>query len=118
MNITIRQRVLLAAPALGAFTPARSARAAPNTICFARQFSMGYLQLNLVEKYAHALGLDGVTAEWLTFNAPDAMNGALISGTVEVVSGGIPGLVTLWSRTVGTAQEMRGVCALFSSHAC
>jgi len=120
MTMTIGRRAVLATPALALVTPPRPARAAAKTIRFARQFSMGYLQFNvmerdkLLEKHARALGLDGVTAEWLTFNGPDAMNGALISDTVDVVSGGIPGLVTLWSRTAGTAQEVRGVSALSS----
>ncbi|MGI4955388.1 MAG: ABC transporter substrate-binding protein [Janthinobacterium lividum] len=113
-----RRAILAAAPALAmaSIRPARAARA----IRFARQFSMGYLQFNvmererLLEKHAKALGMDGVTAEWLTFNGPDAMNGALISDTVDVVSGGIPGLVTLWARTAGTAQEVRGISALSS----
>ena len=99
---------------------ARVARAAVPEIRFARQFSMGYLQFNvmerqkLLEKHAAALGLPEVKVTWITFNGPDAMNGALISDTVDVVSGGIPGMLTLWGRTRGTAQEVRGICALSS----
>ncbi len=81
---------------------------------------MGYLQFNvmehhnLVEKHAKALGLDDVKVSWMTFNGPDAMNGALIADSIDVVSGGIPGLVTFWARTRGTAQEVRGISALSS----
>ena len=68
----------------------------------------------LLEKHAAALGLPEVKVSWITFNGPDTMNGALISDSVNVVPGGIPGLVTLWARTRGTAQEVRGICALSS----
>ncbi len=53
-------------------------------IRLARQFSMGYLQFNvmehdkLLEKHAAALGLKDIKITWATFNGPDAMNNALI----------------------------------------
>ena len=98
----------------------RAALAEVKEVRFAKQFSMGYVQLNilqhrqLVEKHAKALGLGDVTTVWSTFNGPDAMNTALVSGNVDVVSGGVPGLVTLWAKTKDTAQEVRGVSALSS----
>jgi len=95
----------------------QSAKAATVEIRFARQFSMGYLQFNvmehqnLVEKHARALGLDEVKVTWVTFNGPEAMNGALISGSVDVVAGGIPGLVTFWARTRASIPACRSSCA-------
>jgi NitT/TauT family transport system substrate-binding protein len=86
----------------------------------ARQFSMGYLQFNvmehekLLEKHAGALGLKDVKIAWTTFNGPDAMNNALISDSIDIVAGGVPGLVTLWARTRGTANEVKGISALSS----
>src|SRR5215510_11901898 len=74
-------------------------------IRLARQFSMGYLQLNvmehqqLIEKHAKALGLNDVKVSWFTFNGPTAVNEALISGNIDVGSGGVPGLLVLWSRS-------------------
>src|SRR5262249_14544349 len=85
-----------------------------------RQYSMGYLQLNvmehqqLVEKHAKALGLNDVKVSWFTFNGPTAVNEALISGNIDVGSGGVPGLLVLWSRSKGTPQEGRGISALSS----
>jgi NitT/TauT family transport system substrate-binding protein len=105
---------LVAAGALAAATLAASAQ----EIRIARQFSMGYLQFNvmehekLLEKHAAALGLKDVKIEWSTFNGPDAMNNALISDSVDIVAGGVPGLVTLWARTKGTANEVKGISAL------
>ena len=89
-------------------------------IRLARQFSMGYLQLNvmehqqLIEKHAKALGLNDVKVSWFTFNGPTAVNEALISGNIDVGSGGVPGLLVLWSRTKDTPQEVRGISALSS----
>ena len=51
---------------------------------------------------------------WFTFNGPTAVNEALISGNIDVGSGGVPGLLVLWSRTKGTPQEVRGISALSS----
>jgi NitT/TauT family transport system substrate-binding protein len=89
-------------------------------IRLARQFSMGYLQLNvmehqqLIEKHAKALGLPDVKVSWFTFNGPAAVNDALISGNIDIASGGVPGLLTLWAKTKGTPQEVRGIVALSS----
>ena len=51
---------------------------------------------------------------WATFNGPDAMNNALISDSIDIVAGGVPGLLTIWNRTRGTANEVRGISALSS----
>jgi NitT/TauT family transport system substrate-binding protein len=107
---------ILFAGALAAATQAATAQ----ELRIARQFSMGYLQFNvmehekLLEKHAAALGLKDVKIAWSLFNGPDAMNNALISDSVDVVSGGTPGLVTIWARTKGTANEVRGISALSS----
>jgi NitT/TauT family transport system substrate-binding protein len=101
---------LLTAPALAQVPEIR----------FARQFSMGYLQFNvmekhqLVEKHAKAAGIPEVKVIWATFNSPAAMNDALLSGSIDIVSGGVPGLLTIWARTQGTANAVKGVTA-FSS---
>jgi NitT/TauT family transport system substrate-binding protein len=109
---------MLAGVVLTAFT-AMAAAQVPE-IRFARQFSMGYLQFNvmekhhLLEKHAKALGIPEVKVVWATFNSPAAMNDALLSGSVDIVSGGVPGLLTIWARTQGTANAVKGVTA-FSS---
>jgi len=97
-----------------------TARAEATEIRLAKQFSMGYVQFNilehkkLIEAHAKALGLGDLKVTWATFNGPNAMNDALVSGSVDIVAGGVPGLVTLWARTQGTAQEVRGISALSS----
>ena len=118
--MTPREGVLAPLVAATLLMGAAGSAASQSEIRFARQFSMGYLQFNmmerrqLVEKHAKSAGLDAVKVEWATFNSPAAMNDALISGSVDVVSGGIPGLLTIWSRTRGTPQAVKGVAA-FSS---
>jgi NitT/TauT family transport system substrate-binding protein len=109
---------MLACIALAMLASAASAQVPE--IRFARQFSMGYLQFNmmekhrLVEKHAKAAGLPDVKVVWATFNSPAAMNDALLSGSVDIVSGGVPGLLTIWARTQGTANAVKGVTT-FSS---
>lgn len=89
-------------------------------IRFARQFSMGYLQFNmmerhkLLEKHAKDAGIPDLKVTWATFNGPNAMNDALLSGSVDIVSGGVPGLLTLWSRTKGTPLAVKGISAFTS----
>ena len=89
-------------------------------IRLARQFSMGYLQLNvmehqqLIEKHAKALGIPDLNVSWMTLNGPAAVNDALISGNIDIATGGVPGLLVLWARTKGTPQEVRGISALSS----
>ncbi|MBV8534893.1 MAG: ABC transporter substrate-binding protein [Alphaproteobacteria bacterium] len=113
-------RTSFAAFALCALTLPHSAFAETHEIRFAKQFSMGYVQFNvlehqrLLEKHAAALGMPDLKVTWATFNGPDAMNTALISGSVDVVSGGVPGLVTLWAKTKGTALAVKGISALSS----
>lgn len=97
-----------------------SAAAEVTEVRLAQQFSMGYMQFSimarfkLIEKHARAAGLGDMKVYWDTFNGPDHMNDALLAGKVDYVSGGVPGLITLWDKTVGTPQEMRGVAALSS----
>ena len=118
-NGTIRRVgvLLTTAAMLGA---AAQASGEASEIRLAKQFSMGYVQFNvlehenLIEKHARALGLGDVKVTWATFNGPDAMNTALLSDQVDVVAGGVPGLVTLWAKTAGTPQEVRGISALSS----
>jgi NitT/TauT family transport system substrate-binding protein len=89
-------------------------------IRLAEQFSMGYLQFNvmkrdrLIEKYAGQRGLKDFKVSWQRFNGPAAMNEALLSGSTDIVAGGVPGLITLWDKTIGTSFEVKGICALSS----
>jgi ABC-type nitrate/sulfonate/bicarbonate transport system substrate-binding protein len=96
------------------------ARAETGEIRFAKQFSMGYVQFDvienhhLIEKHASALGLPNVKVTWAVFNGPAAVNDALLSNSVDIAAGGVPALVTLWAKTKGTSLEVKGISALSS----
>jgi NitT/TauT family transport system substrate-binding protein len=108
-------RWIMALAAILAFNPAR---AEVGEIRFAQQFSMGYLQFNvmkhqdLLAKHLASAGLPEVKVNWITFSGPDMMNDALLSGSIDIASGGMPGLLTIWAKTKGSAQEVRGVAAM------
>jgi NitT/TauT family transport system substrate-binding protein len=112
--------VLAAALAFAATTITTASHAQVPEIRLARQYSMGYLQFNvmqhqgLIEKHAKALGIPEVKVSWVKFNGPTAVNEALISGNIDIASGGTPGLLVLWSKTRDTPQEVRGISALSS----
>ncbi|MGE0226544.1 MAG: ABC transporter substrate-binding protein [Acetobacteraceae bacterium] len=106
---------LLCAAVLFATPPAR---AEVSELRIAQQTSIAFLQFNvmkhqkLLEKHAAALGVPDLKVSYATFNGPDAMNDALLSGAVDIVSGGPPGLVIIWSKTFGTSREVRGIAGL------
>jgi NitT/TauT family transport system substrate-binding protein len=110
-------RLVAAAILAAALIVPKAALAEANTVRVAKQFGIGYMQymvmqeLKLVEKHAKAAGLD-VTTEWATFRSSDVMNDALISGSVDFVSLGVPGIITIYSKTKGTASEVKGVLGL------
>lgn len=108
MKRLIAALLLLATPALAEVPEVR----------IARQFSMGYLQLNvldhekLIQKHAAELGIPDVKVTAFKFNGPAAMNDALLSDSIDLVSGSPQGLLTIWSRTRGSSNEVRAVSAL------
>ncbi len=84
----------------------------------ARQFGIGYLLLDvvrdqqLIEKHGRARGLD-ITVEWHSISGATAMNEALLSGALDVVSAGAPPMLAIWDRTLGQ-QNVRALAALGS----
>ncbi len=95
-----------------------AAHAETPEVRIARQFSMGYLQFNVIEhehliqKHAAALVIPDVKVSGVRFNGPASMNDALISDSVDIVGGSPNGMFTLWAKTRGTAQEVRAITAL------
>lgn len=84
----------------------------------ARQYSMGYLQFNvlehdkLIQKHAAALGIPEVKVSSFRFNGPTAMNDALLSDSVDIVGGSPQGMYALWAKSRGTPMEVRAISAL------
>lgn len=91
---------------------------AEGQISIAQQFGIGYLILDvvqdqkLIEKHGKALGVD-VKVEWSQISGATAMNEALLANALDVVSAGVPPLLTLWDRTRGK-QNVKAVAALGS----
>jgi NitT/TauT family transport system substrate-binding protein len=94
------------------------ARAEATQLRVAKQFGIAYMQFfvmqdqMMIEKRAKAAGLGDVTVDWATFRSSDVMNDALISGSVDFVSLGIPGIITIWSKTKGTPIEVKASTGL------
>ena len=92
---------------LGALAFPHSARAEATTLRVAKQFGVAYMQFmvmedqKMIEKQAKAAGLGDIAVEFNQFRSSDVMNDALLSGSVDFVSLGIPGIITIWSKTKG-----------------
>lgn len=114
----MRRTVILALAAVLTIALGASARAQVPDVRFAQQTSMGYLQFNvmkhqdLLAKHAAAAGIPEVKVSWVTFNGPDSVNEALLAGAIDIASGGVPGMLTIWAKTRGTAQEVRAVSGM------
>ncbi|MGE8131027.1 ABC transporter substrate-binding protein [Methylobacterium sp. NPDC080182] len=93
-----------------------AARAEVSTVRLAKQFGISYLPLTvmeeegLLEKQAKQRGLD-LKAEWLRFTGGSGMNEALLSGNLDLASGGVGPFLTIWGRTQGNLK-VKGVAAL------
>jgi NitT/TauT family transport system substrate-binding protein len=103
----VRGLVMIVALVAALVVP-QGARAEATTLRVAKQFGLGYLQFmvmqdqKLIEKHAKTAGIGDVNVDWATFRSSDVMNDALISGSVDFVCLGIPGIITIWSKTKGT----------------
>ena len=66
----------------------------------------------LVEKHLAAGGLPAAPVTWVNFTGGNQMNDALLTDNLEFANGGMPPLLTLWSRALGTKNEVMGVGAV------
>jgi NitT/TauT family transport system substrate-binding protein len=97
----------------------RLAQADVTEVRVAQQFGISYLPFhvmkheNLIEKEAAKLGLPNLKVVWTNLGSGSAMNEALLSGSIDFVSAGIPPFITLWAKTRGNVN-VRGVATLGS----
>lgn len=107
----------LAAGLLASVFATGEALAEAKELRIAKQFGLGYLQFyvledqKLVEQHAKKAGLGDVAVTWSQFRSSDVMNDALISGSVDFVCLGVPGIATIWAKTRGNI-DVRGVSGL------
>lgn len=91
---------------------------AEGKISVAQQFGIAYLILDvvrdqkLIEKHGKKAGID-IQVEWSQVSGATVMNEALLSGSLDVASAGVPPMLTTWDRTLGK-QNVRAVAALGS----
>jgi ABC-type nitrate/sulfonate/bicarbonate transport system substrate-binding protein len=103
--------------AAGSFALTTHAFAEAKEFRVAKQYGLGFLPLMVMEsegffdKRAAELKLD-VKANWMTFGGPAAMNEALLSNNVDVVSNGPPSFLIMWNRTLNSPLSVRAIAPL------
>ncbi|WP_202370707.1 ABC transporter substrate-binding protein [Pseudomonas sp. MWU318] len=108
---------LLAASLAGSLLFSAGAQA-EGKISIAQQFGIGYLILDvvrdqqLIEKHGKAQGLE-IKVDWNSISGATAMNEALLTGALDVVSAGVPPMLTVWDRTRGK-QNVKAIASLGS----
>jgi NitT/TauT family transport system substrate-binding protein len=94
------------------------ARAEVGEVTLTRGDGVGFLplmvmeKLKLIEKKATEAGIK-VNAKWANISGSGAVNDALLSGSAHFISGGVPGMLTLWDRTKGK-MDVIGVGSISS----
>jgi NitT/TauT family transport system substrate-binding protein len=98
-----------------AFVVTAPAYADVSEVRVARQPGLVYLpimileQEHLLEKAAKKRGIDNLKVTFSVFNSGGAGVDALLSGNVDLVTSGATNMLTAWSATKGTPNEVRGV---------
>lgn len=96
------------------------ARAETDELRIAQQYGFSYLQLmymqhdGLIEKHAKAAGLGEVKVTWAKFAAGNVMNDALLSGSLDIASGGLAPPIILWDKTRG-GLDVRMIAAMVTA---
>ena len=95
-------------------------QAAQGEIQITRQYGLPYIPLmvmeheQLLEKHLKRLGEGDVKVNWATMSTTTATMDGLLSGNVDFASAGITALLTLWDKTQGTANEVKGLSGISS----
>ena len=104
--------------AASAFALVATLAEAQTTVRIAKQFGIAYLPLTIMEQkqvleeHGRRRGLD-LKTEWMKFGSGARMNEAILSGDLDLASGGISPLLTIWGKTRGNIG-VKGVAALNS----
>lgn len=81
-------------------------------IRIAKQYGLAYLPLivveeqRLIEKNAKAANLGAVKTSWVTLGSGASANDALLSGSVDYISGGVAPFITLWDKSKGAVKAL------------
>jgi NitT/TauT family transport system substrate-binding protein len=77
-----------------------------------KQYGVNYLPLvvleghKLLEKNAKKAGLGDIAVKWVTFGGGATANDALLSGSVDIIAGGVAPFVRLWDKTDGGVKSL------------
>src|SRR6185369_5761537 len=118
-NKKVRMLTIALAASLGASFAGAAAAQETKELRVAKQFGISYLPITvmeerkLIEKHVKAAGLGDIRVEWSRLSAGAPMNDALISGSLDMASGGVGPLVTIWARTKGNLN-VKGVASINS----
>ena len=112
----VLRRILLAAALVVPLLTAHASVPQEQTeLRISKQYGLGYLPLvvlegkKLLEKNAREAGLGELKVEWITFGGGASANDALLSGNVDLISGGVAPAVILWDKTKGAAKILAGL---------
>ena len=117
--MTIRYAILCAAAFAAAAAAAPAGAQELKELRVAKQFGISYLPLivmeqkQLFEKHAKAAGLADTKVTWLQLVAGTAMNDALLSGNLDIATGGQGPFIVIWARTKG-GLNVKGLSAMNS----
>ncbi len=111
--------MLVSASCIFGITTAQ-AQAELDKVVLARQQTLAFLPAivmeheKLLEKHLKKEGLDKVEVQWATFAGGNSAIDAMLSGTLQFAFTGVTPFLTLWGKTVGSSQAIKGVAALSS----
>lgn len=91
---------------------AATAVAEVKEIRIAKQYGLAYLPLivteekGLIEKNIKSTNLGDVKTSWVTLGNGASANDALLSGSVDYISGGVAPFIILWDKSKGTVKAL------------
>ena len=96
-----------------------AARAEVSEVRISKGFGVHYMPMyiiqheKLLEKHAAAAGLGKVSVQWPTIDGGNVINDAMLSGSLDIASLGVPGFLTLWAKAKGNPRlEVVGLSAI------
>jgi NitT/TauT family transport system substrate-binding protein len=96
--------------AAGVLLAPSAARAEVSKLRVATQFGIGVMPMilmqrsHLLEHQLAKVGLSNVNVQWRQFPGGNPMNEGLLSGSLDIVSGGTTVFITLWSKAKGSTS--------------
>lgn len=118
MSKTLIRTLTIAAACIAAVS---AAHAETNALRVSKGFGIHYLPLyvmehqKLVEKHAAAAGLSDVKVTYRIIDGGNVINDAMLSGALDIATGGVPGFLTLWDKSRAIAgREVTGIAGVGS----